>query len=118
MSVEAGQYGIMALANDFLYGISQLDFPSAVSSYGIYAVNQAEIVKGSVVNGQNCTFACRIPAASGCTVDDTSAVHGIQIFNNNQNVTAMGSVSLDTDYADTLGRNLDGRTFTVALGAG
>ena len=58
---------------------SQLDFPSAVS-YGIYAVNQAEIVKGSVANGQNCTFACRIPAASGCTVDDTSAVHGIQIF--------------------------------------
>ena len=116
LSVEAGQYGIMALANDFYMESSQLDFPSAVS-YGIYAVNQAEIVKGSVVNGQNCTFACRIPAASGCTVDDTSAVHGIQIFNNNQNVTAMGSVSLDTDYADTLGRNLDGRAFTVALGA-
>ena len=116
LSVEAGLYGIMALSDDFYMEFSQLNFPSAVS-YGIYAGNKAEIVKESVVNGQNCTFVCRIPAASGCVVDDTSAVHGIQIFNSNQNVTAMGTVSLSANYADTLGKNLSGRAFTVAPGA-
>ena len=115
MSVEVGLYGIMALADDFYMASSRLDFPSAVS-YRIYAGGQAKIVEDSVVNGQNYTFACRTPAASSCVVDDTSVMHGIQIFNNNQNVTAMGNVSLNTDYADTLGKNLSGWTFTVAPG--
>lgn len=116
LSVEAGDYGIMALASDFYMKDSRIDFPSPVS-YGIYAGKNVEIAENSVVNGQNCTFACRLPAASGVILDGDSAVNGVQIFNDNKNVMAMGTVSLDAEHADTLGEKLTERAFEVACGA-
>lgn len=83
---------------------------------GFMPVVRQKLLKTLSSTGRTTPLPAVPPAASSCVVDDTSVMHGIQIFNNNQNVTAMGNVSLNTDYADTLGKNLSGWTFTVAPG--
>lgn len=113
LSLEADLYGIMSLANDVHIASSQIDFPSALS-YGIYAVNALDITNNSTINGENCTFACRIPAAKGCNVDNTSTVNGLQIYNGTSTVMALGNVYRNATYAESLGKNLAGRTFIVA----
>ena len=116
LSLQTTFYGVMALAGDLSIQGTTLDFPKS-TSYGLYAGGKAELTNRSTVNGSNCTFVCYMPSASGCTVDGTSSVNGLQIYNGKQNIAALGTFTLSSDRAKTLGENVAGRAFAVAPNA-
>ncbi|KXK64716.1 LPXTG-motif protein cell wall anchor domain protein [Christensenella minuta] len=116
LSLDSAYYGIMALADSVYLNSSTLDFP-AKTRYGIYAADKIEASNGSAVNGQNCTFVCYMPAESGCTIDEGSAVNGVQLFNGKKNVTVLGTFTFLKEYMAAVGDVMEGKLFTVDEGA-